>query len=104
MKKEVETLSSSIALIKDDISTLAKTVEKDNSDIFTKSWERYVDDKYIFEIPKKLWLYESEDSTYMRGLIHSNNVYFAKKSSFDVVILSRNNYKNYLSQKGAEAI
>ena len=63
-----------------------------------------MDDKYIFDIPKKLWLYEPEDSTYIRGLIHSNNVYFAKKGSYDVVILSRNNYKKYLSQKGAEAI
>jgi len=51
-----------------------------------------------------LWLYEPENSSYLRGLIHSNNVYFGKKSSYDVAILNRNNYKNYLSQKGAEAV
>jgi hypothetical protein len=53
-------------------------------------------------VPKKLWLYGAENSSYLGGLIRSNNVYFGKKSSYDVVTLTRNNYKNHLSQKGAE--
>lgn len=63
-----------------------------------------MDDKYVFSVPKKLWLYEPENSSYLRGLIHDNNIYFAKKSRYDVLILSRNNYKKHVSQKGAEAI
>lgn len=56
------------------------------------------------EIPRKLWLYEAARSTYMNELIHNNNLYYGRKSKYEVIVLNRTNYKAYLSLRGAQAL
>jgi hypothetical protein len=65
----------------------------------------YVGVDYIFNIPKKLWMFKKVGhQNYLDELCYNNNVYFANQSNFELHLVDRSNYKTFLTPKTAEKV
>jgi hypothetical protein len=63
-----------------------------------------VDKSYNFIVPKRLWLSEGTDHSYLTQLITANNKRIAKESTYEHIIVTRENFRSFLSDKVVEKI
>lgn len=63
-----------------------------------------VDPSYVFNIPKKLWIADTADRTYLSGLIADNNKRVAEESGFEPFFVNRDNFRPFLSQSTIEKV
>ena len=72
---------------------------------FTAASEEYVGKDFVFDIPKKLWMFKKEShSNYLDELCYQNNAHFASLSHYQVAYVDSSNYRQYLSPSGAEGV
>lgn len=65
----------------------------------------HVGEDYIFNIPKKVWMFKKEShSNYLDELCYKNNAHFASISNYDIVYIDMNNYRQHLTPKGGDTI
>jgi hypothetical protein len=62
------------------------------------------DDSYVFEVPKKLWIADAPDTSYLMSLIPPNNKAFAEQSGFEAKVVNRDNFHEYLSHGRIERV
>jgi hypothetical protein len=72
--------------------------------VVSPSGEGEANASYVFNIPKKLWIAEAADTSYLSGLIASNNYRVAQESGFESSLVNRDNFRHFLSEVAVETV
>jgi hypothetical protein len=58
----------------------------------------------VFTVPKRLWIADTADISYLSGLITANNKRVAQESGFESTFVNRDNFRPFLSEDGVEKV